>query len=71
MSFSKNVKKELAQFEPENQCCLCAQTYGLLLFGRSFSTNSIKLLSESKDAAKTYSEFSELILKMIVVMALS
>ncbi|MBQ6624824.1 MAG: DNA-binding protein WhiA [Clostridia bacterium] len=58
MSFSKNVKKELAQFEPENQCCLCAQTYGLLLFGRSFSTSSIKLLSESKDAAKTYSEFS-------------
>lgn len=58
MSFSKNVKKELAQIKPDNQCCLCAQTYGLLLFGRSFSANSIKLLSESVDAAKSYHEFS-------------
>ena len=54
MSFSKDVKKELSLIKPENQCCLCAQTYGLLLFGRSFSSNAIKVLSQSKEAAETY-----------------
>lgn len=54
MSFSKDVKKELSSIKPENQCCLCAQTYGLLLFGRSFSCNAIKVLTESKGAAESY-----------------
>lgn len=54
MSFSKEVKKELSLIKPENQCCLCAQTYGLLLFGRSFSSTAIKVLTESREAAQTY-----------------
>lgn len=54
MSFSKDVKRELASIKPQDQCCLCAQTYGLLLFGRSFSSNAIKVLTESKDAAESY-----------------
>ena len=58
MSFSKEVKKEIAKNKPENECCLCAQTYGLLLFGRSFSNNSIRILSESEDAAAAYSKCS-------------
>lgn len=58
MSFSKEVKKELALIQPENQCCLCAQTYGLLLFGRSFSSNAIKVLTESKYSAEAYMHYS-------------
>ena len=58
MSFSKNVKKELSLIKPEKQCCLCAQTYGLLLFGRSFSSTAVKVLTQSKEAAETYIQSS-------------
>ena len=58
MSFSKKVKKELSQIEPEKQCCLAAQSYGLLLFGRSFSSSSIRILTESEDVARMYTDSS-------------
>lgn len=58
MSFAKDVKKELSQIKPEEQCCLCAQAYGLLLFGRSFSAASVKILCESEASAKSYIEMS-------------
>lgn len=58
ISFSKSVKNELAKITSVKTCCLRAQSYGLLLFGRSFSSSSVRVLTESEDVARSYSECS-------------
>ncbi len=55
MSFSENIKKELCSLESE-LCCQKAECFGLLLFGRSFSSTDISVLTQSPDVAKRYSE---------------
>ncbi|MEG1887038.1 MAG: hypothetical protein RR177_02830, partial [Oscillospiraceae bacterium] len=53
MSFSYEVKTELCKSRPSG-CCRFAQMYGLLLFGRSFSSNSISILTEHTGVAEMY-----------------
>lgn len=56
MSFSSQVKEELLQVEMEEDCCLQAMAYGMLLFSRSFTTQSIYLKTENYGVAKKYQE---------------
>lgn len=50
MSFSQDVKRELCGVKPSG-CCRKAECYGILLFNRMFSYNSISLLTESEEVA--------------------
>ncbi|HEX3039530.1 MAG TPA: DNA-binding protein WhiA [Caproiciproducens sp.] len=51
MSFSSDVKTELCKAVPRESCCLRAECYGLLLFGKSFSPSAVTLKTENNAAA--------------------
>lgn len=53
MSFSSDIKKELARIE-ESGCCAVAQAYGMAEFGHSFSKRSVSLQTENESVAKRY-----------------
>lgn len=53
MSFSADLKNELCSVNT-TLCCLKAETFGLLLFGRSFSLREISLLTELNCVAERY-----------------
>ena len=50
-SFSANAKAEVCRSLPQKQCCALAQCFGILLFANSFSNQSIRIITESKDFA--------------------
>ncbi|HCA04277.1 MAG TPA: DNA-binding protein WhiA [Ruminococcaceae bacterium] len=52
MSFSSDVKKELCAYQTFNKDELKAELYGILLFGKVFSANSIVFTTESRHAVK-------------------
>lgn len=54
MSFSQNVKNELLQTEYDSSCCERALLYGLLIFGKSFSSYGISIQTENEGIAKLY-----------------
>ena len=54
MSFSSEVKKELASIVPDRSCCRKAQLYGMLEAGRSFSASRITLQTESSAVADLF-----------------
>lgn len=54
MSFSSEVKNELAALEPENACCRAAEAYGLLEFGHAFTAGSVSLQTENEAVAARY-----------------
>lgn len=54
MSFSQDVKNELLKIEYENNCCEKALLYGLLIFGKSFSSFGIGIHTENERIAKLY-----------------
>lgn len=56
MSFSSDVKHELSQIELTSDCCLQAQAYGMLLFGRAFSYSDISFTTENEAVAQKYSD---------------
>lgn len=56
MSFSSDVKQELSSIELTSDCCLQAQAYGMLLFGRSFSYSDISFTTENEAVANKYSD---------------
>jgi len=56
LSFSSNVKDELVSNQIISDCCLKAQAYGLVLFGRTFSPRSISFLSEHISSAQIYAD---------------
>lgn len=56
MSFSSRVKDELASSPIISPCCLHAQAYGLMLFGRAFSYRSISFATEHEPTALLYQE---------------
>lgn len=57
MSFSSDVKDELMLRSFMNdECCKTAQSYGLLLFGRSFSHGSLSILTENEAVAQAYAD---------------
>ncbi len=56
MSFSADVKNELLSIEPENECCMHALAYGMMLFSRAFSYYDMSLLTEHGGIAEKYCE---------------
>ena len=54
MSFCSDIKTELTEIKV-SRCCTRALTYGLLLFGRSFSAQKISMQSENKSVTLLYS----------------
>lgn len=56
MSFSSDIKNELAALTNESPCCDAAQAYGMAEFGRSFSASSVALQTEHEAAAMRYAE---------------
>lgn len=52
MSFSSDVKKELCQIRCFDRDMLKAELYGMLLFGKSFSRQSIVFTTESSHAVR-------------------
>ena len=57
MSFASEVKNEIISFE-RAVCCQSALNYGLLLFARSFSKDSISLLTENESVANAFADAS-------------
>lgn len=56
ISFSSDVKIELTGDRIVSQCCLKAQAYGLVLFGRSFSHRQISFFTENSAVADYYKD---------------
>lgn len=56
MSFSSQVKDELIKTEYEEVCCKKALLYGMCIFGKSFSENSVSLQTENKNIAGLYAD---------------
>lgn len=56
MSFSSQVKNELCTIDVLLSCCVHAQQYAMLLFGKTFSDRGISFVSESPELAKYYAQ---------------
>ncbi len=61
MSFSADVKNEILSSEFENECCLHAFAYGMMLFSRGFSYYDMFLLTEHSGVAEKYFELMKTI----------
>ena len=51
LTFSGNAKAELCRSFPQKHCCALAECFGILLFCNSFSADSVKIITESRDFA--------------------
>ena len=58
MSFCSDIKSEMSEIKV-SRCCTQALTYGMLLFGRSFTVDRISMQSENKDVAQLYCNLIE------------
>ncbi len=56
MSFSSEIKKELAALPNEAPCCDASQMYGMAELGRSFSLSGISWQTEHEAAASRYAD---------------
>ena len=54
MSFSSEVKKEMVSLPVLSDCCKHAEAYGLLLFGRSFSSAAVSFAAENRAVSEKY-----------------
>ena len=52
MSFCSDVKAELSRHPMNKTCCAVAEAYGVLLFCNTFSTQGIRIVTESRDFAQ-------------------
>ena len=52
VSFSGSAKAEICRGFPQNRCCALAQCFGVLLFCNSFSSDGIRIITESKEFAQ-------------------
>ncbi len=59
MTFSSKVKDELLNVEAIKPCCILAECYGLLLFGRGFSAGEVYISTENKNVSLRYKELVE------------
>lgn len=66
MSFSHEVKKELAKLCDIAYCQEFAQCYGMMLFSRPFSSKEIKLKTESISVAERYITLSGKLFSVVV-----
>ena len=53
VSFSAGAKAEICKVFPQKTCCALAQCFGILLFCNSFSADSIRIITESREFAYT------------------
>ena len=51
MSFSANAKAELCKDVPSRHCCAVAQAFGILLYCNTFSADSVRIVTESREFA--------------------
>lgn len=56
MSFSSDIKQELAALRNESRCCDTAQAYGMAEFGHAFCASSVALQTEHEAVATRYAE---------------
>lgn len=61
MSFSKEVKFELAETECQTLADIKAQAYGMTIFSKLHRTDKILFATESSSAARTYSQLMTLL----------
>ena len=54
MSFSSQVKDELIKTEYDETCCKKSLLYGMCIFGKTFSSDSVSLQTENKNIAGLY-----------------
>ncbi len=54
MSFSADVKREIAEDLPDKPCCRAAQAYGMLEFSHAFSGREISIQTELDTVADLY-----------------
>ena len=51
VSFSAAARAEVCRQLPSSHCCAVAECFGILLYGNSFHTGGIKIITESRDFA--------------------
>ena len=51
LSFSAAAKAEICRAFPQRNCCALAECFGILLFCNSFSSDHIKIITESREFA--------------------
>ena len=51
LSFSASAKEEVCRSFPHSHCCALAQCFGILLFCNSFSSEGIRIITESREFA--------------------
>ena len=51
ISFSASAKAEVCRIIPHKNCCALAECFGILLFCNSFTTEGIKIITESREFA--------------------
>lgn len=49
VSFSAGAKAEICRTIPQKRCCAVAQCFGILLFCNSFTAESIRIITESRE----------------------
>ena len=52
VSFSGNAKAEICKNIPAKHCCALAESFGVLLFCNHFSTEGVRIITESKEFAQ-------------------
>lgn len=52
ISFSASAKLEICKSIPQKHCCALAQCFGILLFCNTFTTENIRIITESREFAK-------------------
>ena len=52
VSFSSSAKTEICRNLPAKHCCALAECFGVLLFCNTFSADSIRIITESRDFAQ-------------------
>jgi len=51
-SFSANAKAEICRNIPQKHCCALAECFGVLLFCNSFSSDTVRIITESREFAQ-------------------
>lgn len=53
ISFSASAKAEVCRSIPQKKCCALAECFGILLFCNSFTTDGIRIITESREFAQS------------------